>query len=57
MLNKKADLMDENYAHMREVLGYEHRYLKQSGPKDEAEVEDSPWRWSLMNWGHDPMKG
>ena len=57
MLNKKkADLTDEDYAHMKKVVGYVHRHLKQGGPKDEAEVKDSPWRLSLMNWGHDPLK-
>ncbi|MGU3667565.1 DUF3140 domain-containing protein [Methylobacterium sp. A49B] len=53
---KKADLSDDDYQHMRKVVGYVHRHLKQGGPKDEAAVRDSPWRLSLMNWGHDPMK-
>ena len=58
MLNtKKSDLSDDDYAHMRKVVGYVHRHLKQGGPKDKDEVRDSPWRLSLMNWGHDPMKG
>lgn len=51
----KADLTDDDYAHMRKVVGYVHRHLKQGGPKDEDAVADSPWRLSLMNWGHDPM--
>lgn len=53
---KKADLTDDDYAHMRKVVGYVNRHLKQGGPDDEAEVKDSPWRLSLMNWGHDPLK-
>lgn len=53
---KKADLTDDDYAHMRKVVGYVHRHLKQGGPKDKDAVKDSPWRLSLMNWGHDPMK-
>ncbi|MGW0158074.1 DUF3140 domain-containing protein [Mycobacterium sp. NPDC003323] len=50
---KKADLSDEDYAHMRKVVGYCHRHLAQH-PK--GDVEDSAWRYSLMNWGHDPTK-
>jgi hypothetical protein len=51
---KKADLTDDDYAHMRTVTGYVHRHLAQGGPKDDA--EHSRWRYSLMNWGHDPLK-
>jgi hypothetical protein len=53
---EKADLSDDDYDHMRKVVGYVHRHLKQGGPKDKDEVKDSPWRLSLMNWGHDPLK-
>jgi hypothetical protein len=38
---------------MQRVNGYVKRHLGQ-GPKDD--VEDSKWRYSLMNWGHDPLK-
>lgn len=51
---KKADLTDDDYAHMKKVIGYVHRHLKQGGP--DKDVEHSPWRYSLMNWGHDPLK-
>jgi hypothetical protein len=51
---KKADLTDDDYAHMAKVVGYVHRHLAQGGPEDD--VEHSPWRYSLMNWGHDPLK-
>ena len=51
---KKADLSDDDYAHMKKVNGYIARHLKQGGPKDDA--EHSKWRYSLMNWGHDPLK-
>jgi hypothetical protein len=53
---KKSDLSDDDYGHMRKVVGYVHRHLKQGGPQDKDAVADSPWRLSLMNWGHDPMK-
>ncbi|TXN41116.1 DUF3140 domain-containing protein [Methylobacterium sp. WL7] len=49
---KKADLTDDDYAAMRKVVGYVHRHLKQGG--DAGKDPDSPWRMSLMNWGHDP---
>ncbi len=51
---KKADLTDDDYAHMKTVVGYVHRHLAQGGPA--KDVEHSDWRYSLMNWGHDPSK-
>ena len=51
---KKADLTDDDRAHMKKVVSYVHRHLAQGGPKDDA--EHSRWRYSLMNWGHDPLK-
>ena len=51
---KKAELTDDDYAHMKKVVGYVHRHLAQGGPADDK--AHSPWRYSLMNWGHDPLK-
>lgn len=51
--SKKADLSDDDYAHMRKVVGYVKRHRAQGPSKD---VEHSRWRYSLMNWGHDPEK-
>lgn len=51
---KKADLTDDDYSHMQKVVGYVHRHLAQGGP--EKDKEHSAWRYSLMNWGHDPLK-
>ena len=51
---KKADLTDADQAHMRKVVGYVHRHLAQRPGKED--VETSRWRYSLMNWGHDPLK-
>lgn len=50
---KKSDLTDDDYAHMRKVVGYARRHLAQ---RPSGDVEDSAWRYSLMNWGHDPEK-
>ncbi|MFK8848731.1 DUF3140 domain-containing protein [Streptomyces sp. Ac-502] len=51
---KRADLSDDDYAHMRKVTGYVHRHLAQ---KPSGDVKETTWRYSLMNWGHDPLKG
>ena len=51
---KQADRDDEDRAHMKKVVGYVHRHLTQGGPADDKEHSD--WRYSLMNWGHDPCK-
>ena len=51
---KKADLTDDEYHHMKKVVGYVHRHLAQGGPAEDKEHSD--WRYSLMNWGHDPLK-
>ena len=50
---KKADLTDDDEAHMRKVVGYVHRHLAQ---RPKGDIEDTKWRYSLMNWGHDPLK-
>ncbi len=51
---KAAALTDEDYRHMRKVVGYVHRHLAQGGPAQDK--EHSRWRYSLMNWGHDPLR-
>jgi hypothetical protein len=50
---KAAELDDEDYAHMRKVIGYCHRHLAQ---RPEGDVSGTRWRYSLMSWGHDPLK-
>lgn len=52
---KAADLTAADYAHMAKVVGYVRRHLAQ-GPDKKADIKDSRWRYSLMNWGHDPAK-
>ena len=51
---KVAELDESDYDWMAKVVGYVHRHLAQNGP--EKDREHSNWRYSLMNWGHDPMK-
>ncbi|MFS0732099.1 DUF3140 domain-containing protein [Microbacterium sp. 1P10UB] len=50
---KKDDLTDADLSHMRKVVGYVKRHLAQ---KPAGDVTDTAWRYSLMNWGHDPQK-
>jgi hypothetical protein len=51
---KKADLTDADYTHMQKVVGYVHRHLAQ---RPQGDVTETAWRYSLMNWGHDPAQG
>ena len=50
---KQADLTEDDLKHMHKVVGYVHRHLAQ---RPKGDVEDTNWRASLMNWGHDPLK-
>ena len=50
--SKKADLSDDDYEHMRKVVGYCKRHLAQ---RPDGDITDTKWRYSLMNWGHDPL--
>ena len=53
ILHKDEDaLTDDDYAHMRKVVGYIARHSAQRP----ANIYTSRWRYSLMNWGHDPTK-
>lgn len=40
-----------DFGHMHKVVGYIHRHLAQ---RPEGDVRETRWRYSLMNWGHDP---
>jgi hypothetical protein len=50
---RKGDLGDEDEKRMRKVVGYVHRHLAQ---RPSGDVRETRWRYSLMNWGHDPLK-
>jgi len=53
ILGKGAEQLDESdYLHMRKVIGFVHRHRAQRP----ANIYTSRWRYSLMNWGHDPTK-
>lgn len=51
---KKDDLTPADYEHMKKVTSYIARHTAQGGPKTDKDT--SFWRYSLMNWGHDPLK-
>jgi hypothetical protein len=45
------ELTESDHEHMRKVVGYINRHLAQ---RPDGDVTDTNWRYSLMNWGHDP---
>lgn len=49
---RRADLSPDDYAHMRKVVGYVRRH---SAQRPSGDVRKTAWRYSLMNWGHDPL--
>lgn len=49
---KQSELTDEDYVHMRKVVGY----VKRHSAQEPQNIVTSRWRYSLMNWGHDPLK-
>lgn len=50
---KKEDLTEGDYSHMQKVVSYISRHSAQGPSEDKAH---SNWRYSLKNWGHDPLK-
>ena len=50
---KKADITPDDEAHMHKVHSYVARH---SAQRPHGDIEHSRWRYSLMNWGHDPLK-
>jgi hypothetical protein len=48
-----AQLTADDLRHMRKVIGYIRRHLAQ---RPKGDVSETRWRYSLMNWGHDPLK-
>lgn len=50
---RSEDLGADDYAHMRKVAGFVRRHRAQRPLRD---IMHTRWRYSLMNWGHDPLK-
>lgn len=49
----KGDLTDDDYSQMKRVNAFIKRHTAQKPSKES--IRDSRWRYSLMNWGHDPV--
>jgi len=49
-----SQLTEADYGHMRKVVGFVNRHRAQWPAGD---ISRTRWRYSLMNWGHDPLKG
>jgi len=49
----RPQLSDDDYAHMRKVVGNAKRHPAQ---RPRGDVSDGAWRYSLLNWGHDPTR-
>ena len=50
---KKGDYSTGDYAQMRRVVSYVHRHLAE---RPSGDITETRWRYSFMNWGHDPAK-
>lgn len=50
---KKAELTESDYEHMQKVNSYIARHTAQ---RPDGDIRESDWRYSLKNWGHDPLK-
>jgi hypothetical protein len=54
ILRAPEDALDDwDMAHMRKTVGFIRRHRAQ----EPANMVTSRWRYSLMNWGHDPLSG
>jgi len=47
------DYTEDDVHEMRRVVSYVHRHLAQ---RPDGDVTTTRWRYSLMNWGHDPLR-
>lgn len=50
---KESEYSEDDVSQMKRVVSYVRRHSAQKPSKD---IEHSRWRYSLMNWGHDPLK-
>lgn len=50
---KQSEYSQADYDRMKKVVSYVHRHLAQ---KPSGDIKESKWRYSLMNWGNDPLK-
>lgn len=50
---KKANLTDDQIAHMNKTCNYINRHTAQ---RPDGDIAATDWCYSLKNWGHDPTK-
>lgn len=50
---KQSDYTAADLKHIHKTVGYIKRHLAQ---KPDGDVTETNWRYSLMNWGHDPKE-
>ena len=49
----RSEYTPDDVHEMRRVVSYVHRHMAQ---RPEGDISETRWRYSLMNWGHDPLK-
>ena len=49
---RRAEFDDDDFGHMRTVVGF----IRRHSARRPENVVTSRWRYSLMNWGHDPLR-
>lgn len=50
---KQSEYTDDDIHEMNRVVSYVHRHMAQ---RPDGDITDTRWRYSLMNWGHDPLR-
>jgi len=50
---KKSEYTADDIHEMRRIVSYVHRHMAQ---RPDGDISETRWRYSLMNWGHDPLK-
>lgn len=50
---RRADLTADDLVHMRRVIRHIERQLRH---RPRGDVSETTWRYTLMNWGHDPQR-
>jgi hypothetical protein len=49
----QSSYSDDDIAHMQKVISYVRRH---SAQRPSGDIKSTHWRFSLMNWGHNPSK-
>ncbi|MCW2857039.1 MAG: hypothetical protein JWR52_2654 [Marmoricola sp.] len=53
LVRSRQELSPEEWRHVRRTVGFIRRHTAQ---RPEGDVTETRWRYSLMNWGHDPLR-